>query len=93
MGADCVLALNWALAKVFSYAILVDSTDRCRALVVIADVANKLASEILFGSEDASRNVIALNLGKPYFDLVDPAGVCRGLSVQSAGFKQSAALS
>ena len=47
--------------------ILVDPTDRCRAFVVFADVANELAREILYGSETVSRNNIALNLGKPNF--------------------------
>lgn len=59
--------------------ILVDPTDRCRGFVVVADVAHELAREIPYGSEDASRNNVALNLGKPNFDLVEPTGVGRGV--------------
>src|ERR1700693_2319952 len=58
--------------------ILVDPTDRFRAFVVFANVANELGREILCGSEDASRNNISLNLGKPNFDLLEPAEVGRG---------------
>ena len=58
--------------------LIVDPTDRCRAFVVFADGANELARESPYGSEDASRDNIALNLGKPNFDQVDPAGVGRG---------------
>ena len=41
--------------------------------------AHELAREILHGSEDTSRNNVTLNLGKPNFDLVKPAGVGRGV--------------
>ena len=59
--------------------VLVDPTDRSRSLVVVADVAHELAREILYGSEDTSRNNVALNLGKPNFDLIEPAGIGRGV--------------
>jgi hypothetical protein len=59
--------------------IFVDPTDRCRSFVVVADVVHELAREILYGSEDTSRNNVALNLGKPNFDLVEPTGVGRGV--------------
>src|SRR5260370_4033172 len=59
--------------------VLVDPTDRCRGLVVFADVTHELASEILYGGEDTSRNKVALNLGKPNLDLIEPAGIGRGV--------------
>ena len=65
--------------------ILIDPTDRCRGFVVVADVAHELAREIPYGSEDASRNYVALNLGKPNFDLVEPARVCRGVVDPNSG--------
>jgi hypothetical protein len=60
--------------------ILVDPADRSRGFVVVAYVARGLARQILYRSEDASRNNVALNLGKPNFDLVEPARVGRGCS-------------
>src|ERR1700675_704711 len=59
--------------------VLVDPTDRCRGLVVVADVTHELAREIFYRSEDTSGNHISLNLGKPNFDLVKPTGVSRGV--------------
>lgn len=50
--------------------ILVDPTDRCRRLVVVADVAHELARTPLYGSEDPSGNNITLNCGEPNFDLL-----------------------
>jgi hypothetical protein len=55
--------------------ILVDATDRCRGLVVVADVTHELARQVFYRSEDhlgESRHAI---LGKPNFDLVKPTGV------------------
>lgn len=57
--------------------ILIDPTDWCRAFVAFADVADEPGREILYGSEDAPRNNITLNLRKPHFDLVDPTEVGR----------------
>ena len=57
--------------------VLVDPTDRCRGLVVVADVTHELAREILYRSEDTSGNNVTLNLREPNFDLVKPAGVGR----------------
>ena len=59
--------------------VLVDPTDRCRGLVVVADVTHELARKIFYRSEDPSGNHITLNLGKPNFDLVKPTGVGRGV--------------
>ena len=52
--------------------IFVDPTYRCRSFVIVADVAHELARKILYGSEDTSRNNVALNFGKPNFDLIKP---------------------
>jgi hypothetical protein len=65
--------------------IFIDPTDGCRSFVVVADVAHKLAREILYGIEDTSRNYVALNFGKPNFDLVKPAGVGRGVVDRTVG--------
>ena len=59
--------------------VFVDPTDRGRSFVVVADVAHELARKILYGSEDTSRNNVALNLGKPNFDLIEPTGIGRGV--------------
>src|SRR5260370_27767956 len=59
--------------------VFVDPTDRGCSFVVVANVAHELARKILYGSEDTSINNVALNLGKPNFDLVEPAGVGRGV--------------
>ena len=65
--------------------ILVNPADRCRAVFVLADVANELTLETLHGSEEASRNNIAMNLGKPNFDLINPVGVGRGIVDPNVG--------
>ena len=57
--------------------IFIDPTEGGRSFVVVADVAHKLGREILYGIEDTSRNNVALNFGKPNFDLVKPTGVGR----------------
>src|SRR6266481_2253407 len=59
--------------------VLVDPTDRGGSLVVVADVTHELACEILDGAKDTSRNNVALNLGKPYLDLIEPAGISRSV--------------
>ena len=65
--------------------ILVDPADRSRGFVVVAYVAHELARQILYRSEDASRNNVALNLGKPNFDLVEPARIGRGVVDPNSG--------
>lgn len=52
--------------------------DGIRVLVVAADVAHEFASEVGHGREDAAGNGVALDLGEPQFDLVQPRGVGRG---------------
>src|SRR5258707_10739657 len=59
--------------------VLVDPTDGSRGLVVVADVTHELASEILYGGEDTSGNNVALDLGKPNLDLIEPAGIGRSV--------------
>src|SRR5260221_993323 len=59
--------------------VLVDPADRGRSLVVVADVAHQLVCEILYGGKDTSRNNVALDLGKPNLDLIEPAGIGRGV--------------
>jgi hypothetical protein len=54
-------------------------------LFIIFLLARELAREIPYGSEDASRNYVALNLGKPNFDLVEPTRVCRGVVDPNSG--------
>lgn len=55
--------------------ILIDPADRGRGFVVVAYVARKVARQTLNRSEDATRKSVALNLGKPNSDLVEPARV------------------
>jgi hypothetical protein len=59
--------------------IFVDPADGRSGFVIVADVTHQLAREIRNGSEDTSRNNLALNLGKPNFHLVEPAGVGWGV--------------
>src|SRR5262244_1640034 len=65
--------------------VVIDPADRGRGFVVVAYVAHELARQILYGSEDASRNNVALNLGKPNFDLVEPARVGGGVVDPNSG--------
>ena len=51
--------------------------DRFRRLVVVPDVATNLPREIGDGREDAPRKQIALDLGEPQFDLVEPRRIRR----------------
>src|SRR6516225_7716311 len=59
--------------------IFVNPMQRCGGFVVVADVAHELAGDALYRSENPARDNLALNLGKPNFDLVEPAGVGRGV--------------
>ena len=45
------------------------------AFVIGADVAHEFAFEVGFGSKNPSGDQVALDLGKPEFDLVEPGGV------------------
>jgi hypothetical protein len=70
--------------------IFVDPADGRGGFVVVADVAHQLTREIPHRSEDTSRNNLALNLGKPNFYLIEPAGVGRGVvdTDRGVGFKE-----
>ncbi len=43
--------------------------------VVLLDVTDKLSREVGLGSEDSSSNDLALNFGKPDFDLIEPTRI------------------
>ena len=45
--------------------------------VVVADVAKQLLREVTDGREDAARDDVSLDLGKPDLDLIEPGGVGR----------------
>jgi hypothetical protein len=45
----------------------------------VTDVAQELAGQVLYRGEDSAGNDIAVDLGKPVFDLVELGGVGRGV--------------
>ena len=47
--------------------------------VVVADVAHDLAFKVSLGGEDPSDDQVALDLGEPGFDLVEPRGISRNV--------------
>src|SRR5262245_3788148 len=51
--------------------------DGLRRLIVEPDVAHDLPTKILYRSEDASCDDVALKLREPDFNLVEPGGVGR----------------
>jgi len=59
--------------------IAVDPLHGFGRAVVLADVAHELALEIGHGGEDAAGDDIALDLGEPEFNLVEPGRVRRGV--------------
>ena len=59
--------------------ILVSPPEGCCGFVVLLDVAEELSRQIGFGSEDSSSNDLALNFGKPDFDLIEPARIGRSV--------------
>jgi len=59
--------------------ILISPAEGRRGFVVLLDVANELSRQIGFGSEDSSSNDMALNFGKPDFDLIEPARIGRSV--------------
>ena len=46
--------------------------------VVLLDIADELSGEVGCGSENAPRDDVALNFGKPDLDLIEPTGIGRG---------------
>ena len=59
--------------------ILVSPPEGCCGFVVLLDVADELSGQVSFGSEDSSSNDMALNFGKPDFDLIEPARIGRSV--------------
>ena len=59
--------------------ILVSPPEGCCGFVVLLDVADELSRQIGFESEDSSSNDMALNFGKPDFDLIEPARIGRSV--------------
>ena len=51
--------------------------NRFRGLVVVADVSPNLAGKISHGGENAAREKVPFDLGKPELDLVEPRRMCR----------------
>ncbi|MFP6898363.1 MAG: hypothetical protein VCA38_17305 [Roseibacillus sp.] len=58
--------------------VAIDPFERLGLGVVVADVAHDLAFKGL-GGEDPSGDQVALDLGEPDFDLVEPRGMSRSL--------------
>ena len=59
--------------------ILVSPPERCCGFVVLLDVAQELSGQVGSGSENPPSNDIALNFGKPDFDLIEPARIGRSV--------------
>src|SRR5713226_6282522 len=59
--------------------IAVGPLDGFGSAVVVANVAHKLAGQVLDRGEDPAGNDIALDPGEPVFDLIEPGGVGRGV--------------
>jgi len=57
--------------------IAVGPLDRLGATVVVSDVSSNLAREVRNGREDSTCDDIALDLGEPQFNLVEPGRVRR----------------
>src|SRR5260370_14543171 len=65
--------------------VLIGPRDRGCGAVVVSDVAQELAREILHRGEDAARNHVALDLGELDLYLVKPAGVGRSVMDANGG--------
>ncbi|MFM1557660.1 MAG: hypothetical protein ACKJSK_00015 [Roseibacillus sp.] len=59
--------------------VAIDPFERLGLGVVVADVAHDLAFKVGLGGEDPSGDQVALDLGEPDFDLVEPRGISRSL--------------
>ena len=57
--------------------IAITPTDRFRRCVVVPDVAPNLSGKVSDRGEDAAREQIPFDLGKPELDLVEPRGIGR----------------
>ena len=59
--------------------ILISPAEGCGGFVVLLDVAHELSGQVGGGSENSPSNHIALNFGKPDFDLIEPARIGRSV--------------
>src|SRR5262244_2015176 len=57
--------------------VAIGPTDRLGRFFAAMDIATNLARQVGDGREDAARQEVALDLGKPEFDLVEPGRVGR----------------
>ncbi len=67
--------------------IAVGPADRFRVVVVTRDVAADLPGEIGHRSEDATREEVSFDLGKPQLNLIEPRGVRRREVQLDAGMR------
>ena len=59
--------------------ILISPAEGCGGFVVLLDVTDELSGQVGGGSEDSPSNDIALNFGKPDFDLIEPTRIGRSV--------------
>jgi hypothetical protein len=57
--------------------IFISPAEGCGGFVILLDVTDELSGQVGRGSEDPPSNDIALNFGKPDFDLIKPARIGR----------------
>jgi hypothetical protein len=57
--------------------IFISPAEGCGGFVILLDVTDELSGQVGRGSEDPPSNDIALNFGKPDFDLTKPARIGR----------------
>ena len=65
--------------------VAIGPAEGSRPLVVGADIAHEFARQVAFGGEDAAGDQIALHLGEPDFDLIEPGGVSRRVMQRDPG--------
>ena len=56
-------------------AVLVGPREGDGGLIVVSDVAHDLPAKVALGGEDAAGDDIALDLGEPDLDLIEPGGI------------------
>src|SRR5260370_38899238 len=59
--------------------VAVGPLDGLGSAIVVTAIARELARQVLDRGEDPAGNDIALDLGEPVFDLIEPRGVGRGV--------------
>ena len=57
----------------------ISPSNRSGCLIVGFDVAHQLAAQVCHGFEDSAGNNVALDFGKPVFDLVEPGTISGGV--------------